>query len=139
VAIPTESPEILAERWLAAAYGFVESGWCQGAAARDDSGNPIKPESALARSWSATGALTRAWRESGRDDETGLRALQFANLALSAAVHAVPTAWNDTPGRRQHEVLEALLDAVSLVRDPAVFGSGDGNGSPVTPRNAASN
>ena len=121
------SPEALAEQWLGKAYELVEGGWCQGAAATDGSGAPVEPDSPLARCWSATGALTRVWRESGISDETGLAALQFATLALSAAVRQVPKVWNDMRDRRQREVLEALLRAVSLVQDPALFGDGDGN------------
>ena len=128
---------MLAEEWLAAAYALVESGWCQGAPARDRSERPVEPDSPAARRWSATGALTRVWRESNADDEVGLGALQFANLALSAAVGHVPKPWNDMPERRQQDVLEAFARAVSLVQDPALFGDGNGNGSTVHPREPA--
>lgn len=111
-------------------YGrrIVERGWCQGAAAETAAGDPVEPASPLARRWSATGALARVWRESGIDDEHGRTALQFANLALSAAVHYVPKLWNDAAGRRREEVLDAFARAVSLVQDPALFGGGNGNG-----------
>ena len=125
----TPTPETLAEEWLAAAYELVERGWCQGVAAQNAAGEAVEPDSPFARRWSATGALARVWRESGIDDERGLGALQFANLALSAAVHHVPKLWNDMPGRRQQEVLDALAHAISLVQEPALFGSGNGNGA----------
>lgn len=119
-------PEKLAEEWLAAAYDLVERGWCQGTAALNEAGDSVEPDSAAAQRWSATGALTRVWRESDVDDELGLGALQFANLALSAAVNHVPKLWNDLPDRRQQDVLEAFVRAVSLVQDPALFGDGNG-------------
>jgi hypothetical protein len=127
VATPTKTPEMLAEEWLAAAYELVERGWCQGAAARDAAGDSVEPDSAAARSWSATGALTCVWRRSDVGDELGLGALQFANLALSAAANRVPKLWNDMPERRKQDVLDAFARAVSLVQDPALFGDGNGN------------
>ena len=129
MATTVRNPEALAEEWLGTAYELVERGWCQGTAATDDSGAPVEPDSPLGHRWSVTGALARAWRESGIADERGLAALQFANLALSAAVRHVPKIWNDMPNRRQGEVLEALLRAVSLVQDPALFGNANGNGA----------
>ncbi len=134
MATTTRSPEALAEEWLGTAYELVETGWCQGTVATDGSGEPVEPDSPLARRWSATGALTRVWRESGISDETGLAALQFANLALSAAARQVPKVWNDMPDRRQRDVLEALLRAVSLVQDPALFGDGNGSAVPTPHR-----
>jgi hypothetical protein len=123
MALTTPTGADLAEKWLAAAYDLVERGWCQGAAATDATGRPVAPDSAAARAWSLGGALTRSWREHGADDETGLSGFQLAHLALSAAVHEAPAVWNDTPGRRKGEVLEALVRAVSLVQDPALFGA----------------
>jgi hypothetical protein len=138
VATPTKTPEMLAEEWLAAAYELVESGWCQGAAAQDASAESVEPDSPAARSWSATGALTCVWRGSGVGDELGLGALQFANLALSAAVNDVPNLWNDMPERRKQDVLDAFARAVSLVQDPALFGDGNGNAAgDETPKAAA--
>ncbi len=118
-------PAELAERWLADAYELVEHGWCRSATAEDELGRVVDPTSEDAVRWSPTGALLAVWRRSAVDEELGLRALQMANLALAAAVNEIPTAWNDAPGRRHHDVLEALLSAVSLARDPALFGAGD--------------
>ncbi len=123
MASTTPTAADLAEKWLAAAYELIERGWCQGTAAADAAGRAVDPDSPAARAWSLSGALTRSWRESRVDDETGLGALQLANLALSAAVHEAPTIWNDMRDRRKQEVLEALVRAVSLVQDPALFGA----------------
>lgn len=129
-AVPlTEQPDdgsnvmSLAEEWLADAYELVQRGWCAGLA-RDGDGNACAPEAETAARWSAVGALTAAWRASGRDDEVALRAWQRANLALTAAVNDVPRVWNDAPGRRQADVAEALLRAVTLANDPALFANG---------------
>jgi hypothetical protein len=111
----------LAERWLAEAYELVSSGWCAGMA-QDAVGGPCEPAAPIAARWSASGALAAAWQRSGVDEVLALEALQRANLALTAVVNDVPQAWNDAFGRRQHEVAEALLHAVSLVNDPALFG-----------------
>ncbi len=116
------TPGEVAERWLADAYDLLASGWCRGAAAVDEAGSPVEPASSAARRFSVDGALVRLWRRSGLDPELALRALQLANLALTAAVNEIPKSWNDAPGRRQGEVLEAVLAAVTLVRDPTLFG-----------------
>lgn len=130
VGATTSTAGEVAERWLAEAYELVESGWCQGANAVNEHGTPVEPESVFARRWSPSGALVRIWRRSDVDDALGLNALQLANLALTAAVNDIPASWNDVPARRRDEVLEAVLHAVSLVRDPALFGTrfveGDG-------------
>jgi hypothetical protein len=123
-------PAELAERWLGEAYELAERGWCQGVAAEDEIGIAVDPQSAAAVRWSPSGALVALWRRSGVDDEVGLRALQIANLALAAAVQDAPASWNDAPRRRQHEVLEAILRAVSLARDPVLFGGASGSFHP---------
>lgn len=110
-------PALIAEL-LVLAYQFVREGWCQGAAARDACGRPIAPTSAFASSWSAPGALERAW---GRyEDRFGprLEAFERANLALTAVVGEVPQAWNDAPERTLPQVLDALAEAIQLVRAP---------------------
>jgi hypothetical protein len=112
--------QALAEQLLTDAYDFVLSGWCQGAAALDESGSPIEPGSAAARKWSALGALERAWRRS--DDPGALEAFHLAKLALTAAVNDVPQAWNDRPDRHQSQVLSALAEAVHLLGLPASAG-----------------
>ena len=114
----TKGPELLAEEWLAEAYALVSAGWCQGASARDENGTAVEPTSRAARQWSPAGAVVCARDRSSVDGRSGIEAYCFANLALTAAVRAVPDTWNDAPGRRQEEAVEALLRAVSLVRDP---------------------
>jgi hypothetical protein len=111
----------LAEAWLAQVYELVARGWCQGEVAVNEAGIAVEPDSRFARRWSATGALTRVWRRAAVDDVVGLHALGRANLALMAAMNEIPKTWNDAPGRRQEHVLEAILWAVSLVRDPYVL------------------
>jgi hypothetical protein len=107
--------QALAERMLTAAYDFVRSGWCQGAMALDECGQPIEPASAFARKWSALGALERAWRRSPEQPGLALEAFQSAKLALTAVVNDVPQAWNDSPDRHESDVLSALAEAVSLL------------------------
>jgi hypothetical protein len=118
------TPGHIAEEWLAEAYELVAAGWCQGATAENEAGIPVDPASPSARRFSVAGAVMRLWRRSDVDAELGLNALQLANLALTAAMNEIPKSWNDAPGRRHGEVLEKILDAVSLVRDPLLFGPG---------------
>ena len=98
----------LAEDMLADAYELILSGWCQGAAARDELGEPVEPASASARGWSAPGALARVWERS--EDRFGpvLEAFELANLALAAVVGQVPQEWNDAESRTQWQVLDAI-------------------------------
>lgn len=105
----------LAEKMLADAYELVLSGWCQGAAARDEFGEPVEPASASARAWSAPGALARVWERGNDPLEAGLEAFQVANLALAAVVREVPQAWNDGEGRTQRQVLDAVALAAHRV------------------------
>jgi hypothetical protein len=113
----TTRPAHLAERWLAESYELLQLGWCRHAQARDLSDRPVAPESPQARAWSAPGAVTRSWRLTcAVDGLTGLAGYMRANLALAAATGAAPTAWNDEEGRRKEQVLEAILEAVSIVR-----------------------
>jgi hypothetical protein len=112
----------LAENMLADAYELVLNGWCQGADAQDEFGEPVEPASANARRWSASGALTRVWERS--EDRFGppLEAFYTANLALAAVVRDAPQAWNDGADRTQWQVLDAIAlaaDRVSPVETPA--------------------
>jgi hypothetical protein len=112
----SRNAEALAERMLADAYELVVIGWCQGSSAQDEMGRAIEPSSAFARRWSAAGALERVWRRGFDDPDVALDAFERANLALAAAVKDVPQSWNDAAGRTSDHVLEALLDAMNLVR-----------------------
>jgi hypothetical protein len=108
-------PAGLAEEMLADAYELVLSGWCQGAAARDEFGRPTEPASALARQWSAPGALVRVWERSAEPFGQAIEAFQAANLALTTVVRAVPQEWNDADGRTQWQVLDAIALAAHQV------------------------
>jgi hypothetical protein len=105
----------LAEEMLVDAYELVLSGWCQGAAARDELGEPVEPASAKARAWSAPGAIARVWERSEDRYGPALEAFQVANLALTAVVREAPQAWNDAEGRTQWEVLDAVALAAHRV------------------------
>ena len=98
----------LVDEMLADAYELVLEGWCQGAEAQDEFGQPVEPSSASARRWSASGALTACGREartaSGRRSRRST-----ANLALVAVVRDAPQAWNDAADRTQWQVLDAIL------------------------------
>ena len=114
--------ETLARQMLADAYELVVSGWCQGAGAKDELGRSIEPSSAFARRWSIVGALERVWRRSSADPDAALDAFERANLALAAAVKAVPQAWNDLPERTRDDAFAALVEARSFL--------GPGNSAP---------
>jgi hypothetical protein len=107
--------ESLAGQMLGDAYELIVGGWCQGAGAKDELGQPIEPSSAFARAWSAPGALERVWRRSVGDADAKVEAFERANLALAAAVKGVPQAWNDHPDRTHEDVLAALVEANSFL------------------------
>jgi hypothetical protein len=106
-----------AERMLSDAYELVLSGWCRGDSAQDECGRPIEPSSAFARKWSAPGALERVWRRATDDGDVALEAYSRASLALATAVHGVPRAWNDEPGRHLADVLDAFARAAEQLRE----------------------
>jgi hypothetical protein len=112
----SSNAEALAEQMLADAYELVVGGWCQGSSAQDEMGRAIEPSSAFARRWSAAGALERVWRRGFEDPDVALDAFERANLALAAAVKDVPQKWNDAAERTTDDVLDALQDAMNLVR-----------------------
>jgi hypothetical protein len=114
----TDTDAALAEEMLTAAYELVRTGWCQGAAARDEAERPVAPVSAFARSWSAPGALERVWARSDQRFAVQLDAFQRANIALATATGETPQFWNDADGRTLREVLDALADAVQQVAGP---------------------
>jgi hypothetical protein len=89
----------------------VAEGWCQGATARDDAGDPISPLDPGARSWSVLGALV-AFDCNGEPGppEPCLRDVADAALLLArASGFDSLRGWNDAPSRRQSDVL-ALFD-----------------------------
>lgn len=107
----------LADEMLCEAYDLVLSGWCQGASARDGAGREVEPASASARSWSASGALERAWRRSDVDPDLALAAFTRANVVLASVVSGVPQAWNDAEGRTVVQVLDALAEAALKTKE----------------------
>jgi hypothetical protein len=117
MAVSVDRIEVTAGKMLADAYELVYSGWCQGAAARDDCGREIDAASAFARSWSVTGAIARVWARTEDPFELSIAAFQRANLALAAAVRAMPQEWNDDRERTVRDVLDALARAAELLRD----------------------
>jgi len=110
--------EKLATEFLVRASDLLESGWCQGASARDAIGEPIDASSVFARRWSIAGALERVWRRSTFDPDVALSAFVRASLALAGTIGGEPQRWNDEEGRTLDQALEALLDARQLVNDP---------------------
>ncbi|MGH3029366.1 MAG: DUF6197 family protein [Gaiellaceae bacterium] len=111
------SAEELAEEFLARASELLESGWCQGASARDAIGEPIDASSVFARRWSIGGALERVWRRGTFDPDVALSAFVRASLALAGTFGGDPQRWNDEEGRTLDQTLDALLDAEQLVND----------------------
>jgi hypothetical protein len=110
-----ESGAALVKELLTLAQGYVREGWCQGSHALDASGRPVLPASAFARSWSAPGALERAWSWSENRFDRALEAFEHANLALAAAAGDVPQVWNDAAGRTIQDVLDIFTTAIEDV------------------------
>ena len=98
------------EQLLARAAELVRAGWVQGDLAVDAEGRPALPWSGEAARWSARGALQAAWGGSRSGPE-----LDRALLALAAVVGDVD-AWNDTKGRTAADVVDALDEAIRLLR-----------------------
>ena len=108
-----------AERILAHARELVALSWCQDASARNADGEPVAPESPTARSWSAEGALARAWTSLKTAIVNFAEAeieLERAQLALAAAVGDVG-GWNDARERTREEVLNAFDRAIELANE----------------------
>jgi len=109
------APLSLVEDLLAVAPELVHEGWCQGAAARDEAGKPVSPESTFARSWSAPGALELAW--ANEEIVTATRS-RHTNAPTSLSLPSSGMrrrAWNDADGRTVGGVLDALAEAALLV------------------------
>ena len=109
------APLSLVEDLLAVAPELVHEGWCQGAAARDEAGKPVSPESTFARSWSAPGALELAW--ANEEIVTATRS-RHTNAPTSLSLRSSGMrrrAWNDADGRTVRGVLDALAEAALLV------------------------
>ncbi|ORE90214.1 hypothetical protein ATO13_23301 [Stappia sp. 22II-S9-Z10] len=91
------------------ARGYIERGWAQGDAARDDDGFACTVESRKAVRWCALGAIGAAGRRFPQRDR---------DTALTALYRAVGTPtisfWNDSPRRTQADVLAAFDRAIRI-------------------------
>jgi hypothetical protein len=121
-----EVAELTAAAMVSEARRLVESGWCQGAHARDDAGREVPSWSEEATSWSLLGALLASWH---RHDAKELNGDVVAHLADAHALgratevlgKVVGTAslehWNDAEGRTQADVIDATDRALSLLAE----------------------
>jgi hypothetical protein len=88
-----------------------KSMWTKGAAARDLYGHHCSPYSGGAFSFSALGAVLRAYRHSTHAQSEAIRAL----LRAIPSEYADVESWNDDPGRTFEDVRRviALADAAA--------------------------
>jgi len=116
-----EAAELTAAAMMSEARRLVESGWCQGAHARDSAGSEVPSWSDEARSWSLLGALLSSWhrQDSQRDPDVVAAHLSDAH-ALGEATEllgeVVGTAaldrWNDAAKRSKRDVVAAMDGAL---------------------------
>jgi hypothetical protein len=118
--LPEAAETTTAAAMVSEARRLVADGWCQGAHARDAAGLEVPSWSEEAQSWSLLGALLSSWhRQDSQEDEDVVAHLIDAH-ALGKATEVlgdvVGTAsleqWNDSPGRSQADVIEALERAL---------------------------
>jgi hypothetical protein len=121
-----EVAALTAAAMVSEARRLVESGWCQGAHARDAARREVPSWSEEATSWSLLGALLASWHQ---HDAQGLDGDVVAHLADAHALgratevlgEAVGTAslerWNDDEGRTQADVIDAADRALRLLED----------------------
>lgn len=115
-----EAAELTAAAMVNEASRLVESGWCQGAHARDDAGIEVPSWSDEARSWSLLGALLASWhRQDSQADANVVAHLADAHAlgeATEALGEVVGTAsldrWNDAATRTQTDVVAAMERAL---------------------------
>ena len=104
-----------AERILARARDLVAYGWAQGAEARDEQDEAVRPWSPEARRWSLLGALVAAVDLPAHPGAVTLQPLRRALAALAEVIEDPLLAeWNDQPGQTQEAVV-GVLDAAQLV------------------------
>jgi hypothetical protein len=100
---------------IASARELVEFGWCQGADARDESGNMVHPWDPAAVSWSALGALV-AVAANPDDGAVRLEELGLPALALGIAANSdLLQEWNDEPERTHQDIVAAYDVAHQIV------------------------
>ena len=81
---------------------YIAKGWCQGVAAKDDSGAMCYPEDSRAREWCLIGALIAVYPEANKTRQDVTTKLQHALGELGFAK------WNDDPKRTKQEVIDLL-------------------------------
>jgi anti-sigma regulatory factor (Ser/Thr protein kinase) len=113
----------LAEALLAGAALHVREGWCQGAAAVDDSGASVVAWSERATAWSLLGALAAAL-DGPRAVAGGTVPLEALHLAMAALAELIDdrslAGWNDAPNCSQQSVIETLERARMHLRSGCV-------------------
>ena len=115
-----EAAEVTAAAMVSEARRLVESGWCQGAHARDGAGLEVPSWSEEARSWSLLGALLTSWHRQDSQEKTDVAAHLVDAHALGEATEVlgevVGTAaldrWNDANKRTQRDVVAAMDGAL---------------------------
>ena len=87
---------------------YVRKGWTQHAWARDIHNEKVPPHSPLAVAWCVSGAIIAAIRNEF-DQEAFFKTAHFllGDRTLGA--------WNDGPGRTQHEAISALEEVEKLL------------------------
>jgi hypothetical protein len=112
-----EAAELTAAAMMSEARRLVQSGWCQGAHARDRAGLEVHSWSEEARSWSLLGALLSSWHRQDSQGDADVVAQLAEAHALGEATEvlgeAVGTAaldrWNDSAQRTKKDVV-AVMD-----------------------------
>jgi len=100
------------EQLLVRAHALVERGWSRTAIAVDGEGREVEPWSSAARSWSALGALERAWAERSTGD---VDAFATAYRALAMATGGRVSEWNAARWRTKQHVSRAFTHALEFL------------------------
>ena len=95
------------------AADMIEKGWTQRAGARSEKGNSVHPLARNAKSWCLSGALSAV---SPLDEGNELHKSTFLRLAENLGFIGHVTAWNDSPGRTQKEVVGILRSAAGRMK-----------------------
>lgn len=102
-----------------------ETGWCQGARARDADGNPVDPGSYAVASRDLVGIVALVTRYRHGDgynlDYDRLMWHLWAALNTNRANHAALRVWHDEPGRTKGDVLELVRKARALAKVSAAL------------------
>jgi len=114
---------------VSGARSLVESGWCQGAHARDGAGFEVPSWSEEARSWSLLGALLSSWHHQDSQKDANVVAHLVDAHALGEATEVlgevVGTAaldrWNDATKRTKEDVVAAMDGALSALNGSSTY------------------